>query len=156
MVPSPSGEPLSGSDGGCGKLDALLHVVERGAADQVDGELGAPAFAEMEMRVVKARHDEGSGEVDFLGRWSGELQSIVIAGRGDDFSLADDEGGDKVRLGCAGGLFRRKGLKNQPFARQDMAVEIDGVRCGICVLRRHKGRDGAGKQNGQQKFHARV
>ena len=64
---------LPGASGGCGKLDALLHVVERGAADQVYGELGAPAFAEVEMRVVKAGHDEGSGEIDFLSRWSGEL-----------------------------------------------------------------------------------
>src|SRR4051812_5180618 len=101
MVPATANYPLSRPGGLDASGNALLHVIQRFAADKIDVEFFKAAGAEMHVRVIKAGHHKLAAEVDDLSLWAFELLNFFVRSSGDDFSIRNSQSfysSGKVRL----------------------------------------------------------
>src|SRR4029077_10774802 len=78
VVPATALNPFTRPGGLDSRGNALLHLVERFAANEIDVELFKSAGAKMHVSVVEAGHDEMAAEIDDLGFGAFKLLNVCI------------------------------------------------------------------------------
>src|ERR1041385_6174406 len=91
MVPAASNNPLAGTSGLHTSSDALLHVVERLAAHQINIQLFKAARAQMHMSVVEAGHHKVTTKIDNLGFWALEFLNFLVSAGSNDVAARNSE-----------------------------------------------------------------
>ena len=88
LVPATAHEPLAGSGSlGAGR-DALLHLLERPGAAQIDAEQLQARMFQMNVGIVEARHHEVAAEIDNLRVGALQLADIVVRPHGENAAVA--------------------------------------------------------------------
>ncbi len=131
VIPVSASEPVAcGSRVGCG-FDLREHSGEGFDAGEVDVELSAACAAEVRVRVIEAREDEGvrgsGAEIVESSFRTGKTRDVFSLAYSEHFAAANGDGLNRLRL-----IFR------ETFAGIDDAIEKDDVgRCGgvRCCMR---------------------
>src|SRR5947209_12171508 len=154
MIPSASYQPFArcGRFGACG--NALLHLVERLAADQVDIELFKTAGGEMGVRIIESGHHKAPVQVDHLRALCFQLLYFRIGANGNDLAAQHGNGLDPFCQPCRIEILRPGNvIRNVGRAYINIAVDEDHLR-RIFDLRRGKTCHCEHHQHSRENFHS--